>query len=382
MIRIDDEFKKLIPTLHAHELAQLVVNVEAEGIRDPLVVWHTEDQGDILLDGHNRYAIAQERSLKYKTVSIPLANRDEAKIWIIYNQFGRRNMSSAARALLAIKLKPLLAAQAKGRQGTRTDLQPGNIVQNSAQCAGKTRDQIAAVADVSHDTIARVEFIEKNAPPELMASVMSGEVSINEGYTTLKRKAKEEKREATREANHELVNSGKSVPLATLGRYPTIVLDPPWDWGDEGDDNQFGRATPTYDTMPYEEVLAMPVGDLAERNAHIYLWITNRSLPKGFALLEAWGFRYVTMLTWCKPSIGMGNYFRGSTEHILFGVRGSLPLLENNQGTWFSAKRGKRHSEKPDEFYDLVERCSPGPWLDMFSRRDRAGWAVWGAETT
>ena len=158
------------------------------------------------------------------------------------------------------------------------------------------------------------------------------------------------------------------------------MIDPPWDWGDEGDVDQFGRATPVYQTMSYDQLTELPVGAQADNDAHLYLWITNRSLPKGFGLLEAWGFRYVTMLTWCKPHFGMGNYYRGQTEHVLFGVRGSLPLLRNDRGTWFEAKRPGRHSGKPDEFYELVEECSPGPWLEIFSRSARPGWAAWGAE--
>jgi N6-adenosine-specific RNA methylase IME4 len=158
-------------------------------------------------------------------------------------------------------------------------------------------------------------------------------------------------------------------------------LDPPWDWGDEGDgDGCYARSRPVYATMPIEQIAALPVSALAEPNAHIYLWITNRSLPKGFALLDGWGFRYITMLTWCKPHFGMGTYFRGSTEHVLFGVRGSLPLLRSDVGTWFEAPRPGQHSAKPDAFYSLVETCSPGPWLEMFARRARPGWQVWGAE--
>ena len=126
--------------------------------------------------------------------------------------------------------------------------------------------------------------------------------------------------------------------------------------------------------------MRLPVGEKAGKNCHLYLWITNRSLPKGFALMEAWGFRYVVCLTWCKPSPGMGNYFRGGTEHVLFGVKGSLPLLRKDVGTWFAADRGKKHSAKPAAFFELVESCSPGPWLEMFARGGRPGWAVWGAE--
>ena len=161
----------------------------------------------------------------------------------------------------------------------------------------------------------------------------------------------------------------------------TLVIDPPWDWGDEGDVDQFGRATPTYATMPFDEIADTPFPEWAEPDAHLYLWITNRSLPKGFALLDRWGFRYVTCLTWVKPNYGMGNYYRGQTEQILFAVRGSLPLLRKDVGTVLMAPRPAGHSVKPDEFYDLIETCSPGPWRDHYARRDRPGWLdPWGAE--
>ena len=184
-------------------------------------------------------------------------------------------------------------------------------------------------------------------------------------------------RQELREINRGLVESGVPLPV---GQFSTIVVDPPWDWGDEGDQDQMGRARPTYSTMPYSEIKDLPVPDLSMPDAHIYLWITNRSLPKGFSLLEHWGFRYITCLTWCKPSFGMGNYYRGSTEQILFGVKGSLPLLIRNLGTWFTAPRGQQHSDKPQAFYEMVESASPGPWLDMFARKERLGWMSWGAE--
>jgi N6-adenosine-specific RNA methylase IME4 len=196
----------------------------------------------------------------------------------------------------------------------------------------------------------------------------------------LARIQREREREQKREENRSLIDGSAPLPERPALRYQAIVIDPPWDWGDEGDVDQLGRARPTYGTMTYGQLRALQVGDQADANAHLYLWITNRSLPKGFGLLEAWGFRYVTMLTWCKPHFGMGNYFRGQSEHVLFGIRGSLPLLRRDRGTCFTAPRGHGHSAKPDAFYELVEECSPGPWLEMFSRRSRPGWAAWGAE--
>jgi len=188
--------------------------------------------------------------------------------------------------------------------------------------------------------------------------------------------AKDIERDEKRKENEELVKGS----IILDGKATTIVIDPPWDRTDEGDQDQLGRGQPTYAMMSFEQLLVLPISEHVEENAHIYLWITNRSFPKGFALLEKWGFRYITCLTWCKPSFGIGNYFRGQTEHILFGIRGSLSLLRSDVGTWFQWPRGQKHSEKPEEFYNLIETCSPGPWMDLFARRKRSGWICRGAE--
>lgn len=194
----------------------------------------------------------------------------------------------------------------------------------------------------------------------------------------MRRQERDAQRAARVAENSARIAAGPGLDVVT-GFFSTIVVDPPWDWGDEGDHNQFGRARPVYATMPIDELRTLPISRLADDDAHLYLWITNRSLPKGFTLLDAWGFRYITCLTWVKPHFGMGNYYRGQTEHVLFGVRGSLPLLRRNAGTVFSAARGPDgHSSKPDAFYDLVESCSPGPYLDIFGRRPRNKWLIWG----
>lgn len=199
----------------------------------------------------------------------------------------------------------------------------------------------------------------------------------DKNFTRALRIAKDIEREKKRAENAALVQQVQPLPDT---KAHTIVIDPPWDRADEGDIDQFGRGQPTYFMMNFEQLLVFPISERAEVDAHIYLWITNRSLPKGFSLLKIWGFRYVTCLTWCKPSFGIGNYFRGQTEHVLFGVRGSLALLRSDVGTWFQWNRGKGHSGKPEEFYNLVETCSPGPWMDLYARRKRPGWICWGAE--
>lgn len=356
-LTIDPEFRSLIPPLTDEERRQLEANVRADGCRDPLVVWNGKN---ILLDGHNRNDICERFGIPFKTSEKHFEDRDAAKVWIINNQFGRRNLTLFQRAELGLKLEPLLAAKAKERQrGGRG----GMLLQNSGQAKGTTEKDIAKVAGVSHDTIHKAKVIAAKAPEPVKEQLRRGETSINSVYTDIRRKEKEDRREERRESNRKLINAAPA-PTAAIksgAKFSTIVIDPPWDWGDEGDVDQLGRARPVYGTMPFDEVKALPVAKLADDDCHLYLWITNRSLPKGFALLDAWGFRYVTCLTWCKPSIGMGNYFRGSTEQVLFAVKGSQPLKRKNVGTWFTAPRGADHSSKPAEFFELVESCSPGP---------------------
>jgi len=373
---IDPEFQALVPPLTPEERQNLAASVTSEGCRDALVVWR-----DVLIDGHNRYEICIGAGISFDVVEREFESRDDAKVWIIKNQFGRRNLPAYERARLALQLEKLFRVKAQENLSIAgAKAAPGKPCQNSDKVSlVDTKRELAAVAGVSHDTIAKVKKIEQVATPEVKEQLRSGDTSINQVYTQIRREEKESTREARREENRQKV---AETPVIESGaKFATIVIDPPWDWGDEGDADQLGRARPTYGTMKFDELLALPVGDMADLDCHLYLWITNRSLPKGFALMEQWGFRYVTCVTWCKPSFGMGNYFRGSTEHILFGVRGSQPLKRKDVGTWFEARRGPGgHSSKPVESYDLIESCSPGPYLEMFARSERGGWVSWGAD--
>jgi N6-adenosine-specific RNA methylase IME4 len=156
------------------------------------------------------------------------------------------------------------------------------------------------------------------------------------------------------------------------GKFRTITLDPPWTYKGAPE-----RAQPLYATMSQDELLELPVASWADDESHLYLWSTNADLPNAFALMDRWGFKYLTMLTWCKPTLGLGSYFRTTTEHVLFGVRGRLGTRVRDIGTHFTAPK-TIHSEKPDRFFELVERASYPPYLDVFARKQRAGWTVWG----
>lgn len=164
-------------------------------------------------------------------------------------------------------------------------------------------------------------------------------------------------------------------------KYRTVYADPPW--MERGGGKIKRGADRHYPLMKTKDIKALPVSQMAEENAHLYLWVTNNFLKDGLEVMEAWGFRYVTMVTWAKDRIGLGQYFRGQTEHILFGVKGSLPYKTDEQGkrqqgtTLLTAKR-LEHSRKPEEFRQLVEKVSYGPYVELFARRPAEGWHVWG----
>ena len=160
-------------------------------------------------------------------------------------------------------------------------------------------------------------------------------------------------------------------------KYRTIVIDPPWLYNDTG-----GRhgTDGHYDGMSHSDLLALPVGEWAEsEQAHLYIWTTNGFMVQAHELAKAWGFDQKTILTWIKPRLGMGRYFRNTTEHVLFCARGNMPVLRKDVRTHFTAPCG-RHSAKPEAFYDMVETMSPGPYLDVFARRQRMLWDTYGNE--
>lgn len=170
--------------------------------------------------------------------------------------------------------------------------------------------------------------------------------------------------------------------------FATILADPPWRF-----QNRTGKMAPEhhrlsrYGTMALSEICALPVADVAADPAHLYLWVPNALLPDGLAVMKAWGFDYKSNLVWHKlrkdggsDGRGVGFYFRNVTELCLFGVRGknARTLTPGRRQVNLVGTRKREHSRKPDEIYDVIEACSPGPRLELFARGARSGWTSWG----
>lgn len=175
-------------------------------------------------------------------------------------------------------------------------------------------------------------------------------------------------------------------------RYRTVLADPPWRFT-----NRTGKMAPEhkrlnrYETMTTEDICDLPVSDVCEDTAHLYMWTPNALLPEALQVMSAWGFTYKSNIVWHKirkdggsDGRGVGFYFRNVTELLLFGVRGkhARTLAPGRRQVNYMASRKREHSRKPDEQYELIESCSPGPFLELFARGTRSGWSYWGNQAT
>ena len=165
------------------------------------------------------------------------------------------------------------------------------------------------------------------------------------------------------------------TPVGSSRRYKTILVDPPWDIQQMGPHGAINH----YDLMTIDQIRELPVSDVAADDAHLWLWTTNAALEQAYQVVRAWGFEPRSLLTWFKPYMGLGMYLRNCTEQLIFATRGRAPVLVRNQPNWLFAIR-QEHSHKPEELYEIIERCSPGPYIELFARRKRHGWDSWGNE--
>jgi N6-adenosine-specific RNA methylase IME4 len=171
-------------------------------------------------------------------------------------------------------------------------------------------------------------------------------------------------------------------------KFSTVLADPPWQF-----ENRTGKMAPEhkrlsrYSTMALKEIIEIPVKEVLDDTAHLYLWVPNALLPDGLEVLKQWGFTYKTNIIWYKIRIdggpdgrGVGFYFRNVTEVLLFGVKGknARTLNPGRTQTNIISSRKREHSRKPDEQYPIIESCSKGPYLELFARGNRKNWTCWG----
>jgi len=375
-IRVDPEFAALIPPLTAEELAQLEQNVLRDGILETIKVWRGED---VILDGHNRFALAQKHDLMYHVKYMDFQTRDEAKLWVLDNQRGRRNLTPDQGAVLGIKKEAILAAMQKRERAKAGRAQGGDATPEqqakrlevnvtSKRSNERSRKQAAREYQTTEHKLRQAKKVEE-AAPELNKKVLKGEMPLAAAVREIKRA----------EAKLKLAEVAAREIEAPTGEYDVIVCDPPWPIEKIERDVRPNQSELDYPTMDEQQLAALKIPCAAD--CHVWLWTTNKFLPMAFRLLDAWGLKYICVFVWHKPGgfqpIGLPQY---NCEFALYARRGAPTFLDTKKfNTCFEAQRGK-HSEKPEAFYDTLRRVTGGRRLDMFSRRKIEGFTGWGNE--
>jgi N6-adenosine-specific RNA methylase IME4 len=401
-LKIDNDLKNKIPHLTPDEYKQLEESILSEGCRDSLLTWN-----NILIDGHNRYEICTKHGIKFDTTELSFDSRNDAIIWMLKNQLGRRNLSIPDKLDLSLELEPLLKKKANENKILSGKLYGENhpkepeILHISAKPLSKvdTREELAKLAGVSHDTVAKYKTIKEKAPIELQQKVKSGEVSINQAHNAVKMVKNEddngeilkkaiEKTEVKPElsfekAVKEVLHEAKREKIKTIeptelheGLYNVILVDPPWRYDFSETKNR--EIENQYPTMELDDIKILEVP--ADDNSVLFMWATSPKLEQAFEVLKAWGFQYKTCAVWDKEVIGMGYWFRGQHELLLVATKGKppVPLPENRFSSVIREKRTE-HSKKPECVYDMIEKMMPnGSYLEMFARNSRDNWESWG----
>jgi len=326
---------------HRRELGDvdsLARSIEAVGLLHPVVV---KPDGKLVAGGRR---LAACKALGWDRVPVTVVDLAE--------NAHRKDFLPSEIDAIRRKIEPLEKAAARQRMSEGGKV--GKISTPSA--AGKTRDKIGAFAGVSGKTVAKIATVMEAAEsePERFGHLVEEMDRKRSGVTAAFRKLCQ-----ARDADRVL----SLAPVA--GKFRSLVIDPPWQY-----DQDMGSGKPKYATMSQAELLALAVADWAEQNCHLYLWTTNAMLPDAIDLTAKWGFRYNTVLTWAKPKYGIGSNFRGQTEHVLFGIRGTLGTRRKDISTLFEAPVGA-HSEKPEKFYEIVRAASFPPYGEAFQRKAR-----------
>lgn len=365
-MKIDKEIKSLIPLLTLQEFNLLEISLKKEGCRDCLVVWKEKD---ILLDGHNRYKICKRYKLKYKIQQKSFSNKDAAKEWVITNQFGRRNLSIWKRALMALKLKPIIAAQAKERQRGG---QGGKLLNLNSKEAN-TIEQLSEISNVSTDTIWKVETILREATHKILGELEKEKMTLNQAYV--------------------LTKDGMKGKL-NQGKYDVLYITPPWDYEEEYTGKEKIQDTHHYTPMSIEELCELPVSEITEENAVLFIWadVCFVMSQKVFQIIKAWGFKYKACFVWDKRDntkygeAQQDEYCDLQHELLLIATKGNrLPdhrklydSVQKVEQTEYEAK----HDCKPLRFRQIISDIyRDGRFLELFPRgKKMKKWDVWRPE--
>ena len=366
-ILIKKEFQELIHPLSKEEKDILEKDILDKGCLDSLKTW-----GGYLIDGHHRHAICQKHSVDFKAEALEFEDEGAVKLWMIDNQMGRRNITDAAKISYALLRSNIEKERAQKRMlsGKKEEADPSaNLREGSI---GKVSEIIAKEIGIGARTIEKFKTIQEKAPEKVVKALCEGiliegkKLSIDKVYRDVQQR---ERREQLQEMEF------------PKGKHRIIYADPPWDYGSSPTAKNTATPDLKYPVMSLEDICKMPVKEIADENAVLFLWATSYHIFQSQSVLEAWGFTYKSMFIWDKVKHNMGCYNSVRHEILLIATRGSctpdnLELFDSVQ----SIER-KQHSEKPEEFRQIIDKLYKyGNKIELFARKQTEGWEVYGNE--
>ncbi len=379
------KYASIFPQLPDNELQELAEDIKRNGLREPITVHNGE-----IIDGRNRYLACQMAGVEPKFIEFEW---DSIIDFVISKNLKRRHLNASQKAILGLDLLPLIEEEAHKRQisGLKNS---GFVDVAILPQREKSRDQVAKTLDVSPRYVQDAKKIVQKAP-ELREHIANGNLTIPDAKRILKfddnkRSAlvfehisnpdksfpqivgKMQKEEAKQQGE---ILKHKTKELKPPDRkYSVIVIDPPWDLGTTWDPNWM-RSSPKYPVMSLDEIknIRLPM----DEDCIVWLWIINKMIPKAGEILNAWGLEFREMLTWDKEKFGIGRWLRAQTEHCILATIGN-PKIDSASTPNILRAYSTGHSEKPDAFYELVDRICFGPKLDYFARKKRDGWDSYG----
>lgn len=387
MLQIKEEFKSLIFKLKDSEYKELEKSCLEYGIRDAIVTW----QGYII-DGHNRYEIAQKHNLDYKTIEMQFDSDNLVMLWMIHNQKSRRNLNDYQKGLLSKKQKEiekkigvLAMSEAGGDKKSplsiidKSDIKKDNERHN-------TQKKVSEELGWSTGKYAMFEVVEKRATQEQIEKLENNDATINQVYQEIK---KEEKKNVVKEKVEKYKEEIKDISdfdidiFNTDKKFQIIYADPAWSYWEGGQKNQSLH----YQTMSIKDICELPINKISNDNSILFLWVTYPILKESFDVIESWGFKYSTCgFVWVKKNkksdsyfFGNGSWTRANSELCLIATKGSITRLDASISQIVDEKISE-HSRKPLLVKKLItDLVGDLPRIELFSRnKEKDGWFNWG----
>ncbi len=374
----------LFPAMTPDEFAALKADIAEHGQREP--IWTSRGQ---IVDGRNRWRACEELGLAPKTRE--WNGEGSLAAFVVSLNLQRRHLTSSQKAAVALDLLPWLEREAKGRQGARADLR--DIPQIFAEGDGaEAREQAAKLAGTNRQYVSDAKKLQNEAPT-LLEAVRVGTLTLPEAkkaaqlpepvreHVITTRQADPDKKflEAVREGRRALHDAESHEAPWPSGKYRVLYADPPWHYGNSGLDD-YGHAERHYPTMSTDALCTLPVAELAEDNAVLFLWATSPLLEDALRIIRVWGFHYKTSFVWDKVKPNFGYYNSVRHEFLLIATRGScLPDRKELLDSVVEEPRSDRHSEKPARFREIIDHLYPqGHRIELFARTTAPGWDAWG----